>query len=154
MKINISQIPPEGLEIEQEEDATLLELGMAEASFVSPLRISCKANKIGNIINLKGLFRAKVEFICSRCNEKFLSEIKGKFERDYPLAKEDTLNITGDIAEEVVLAYPPMPLCGKNCKGLCPRCGQNLNKANCGCKAEKSDERLNKLKEWKNKKRG
>ena len=153
MKINISQIPPEGLEVKQDQDTTLLEVGTADINFVSPLAISCKASKFGNILNVKGTFRARVKFRCSRCSEKFLSEIKGEFERDYPLPREDTLDITDDIREEVILTYPLVPLCKKGCKGLCPQCGQNLNRAKCSCKAEKGDERLDKLKEWKKKRR-
>ncbi len=153
MKINISQVPPEGLEINEDQDTTPLEVGTADINFVSPLRISCKANKFGNILNVKGAFRAKVKLRCSRCNEKFLSEIKGKFERDYPLTTKDTLDITDGIREEVILAYPLVLLCKKNCKGLCPQCGKNLNKAKCSCKAEKDDERLDKLKDWKKKRR-
>jgi len=152
MKINISQIPPEGLEINEDQDTTLLDLETADVNFVSPLAISCKVNKFGDILNVKGIFRARVKFRCSRCNENFSSEIKGEFERAYPLTiKEDSLDITDGIREEVILAYPLVLLCKKDCRGLCPQCGQNLNKAECSCKTEKGDERLNKLKEWKKK---
>lgn len=151
MKINISQIPPEGLEINEDQDAAPLEVGTADVNFVSPLAISCKANKFENILNVKGTFRARVKLRCSRCNENFSSEIKGEFERTYPLTTKDTLDITDGIREEVILAYPLVLLCKKGCKGLCPQCGKNLNKAKCSCKAEKDDERLDKLKEWKKK---
>ena len=153
MKINISQIPPEGLEINEDQDAAPLEVGTADVNFVSPLAISCKANKFGNILIVKGTFRARVKFRCSRCNENFSSEIKGEFERNYPLTTKDILDITDGIREEVILAYPLVPLCKKGCKGLCPQCGQNLNKAKCSCKTEKGDERLDKLKEWKKKRK-
>ena len=153
MKINISQIPPEGLEINQDQDTALLELEIPDVNFVSPLAISCKANKFGDIINVKGRFRARVKFRCSRCNENFSSEIKGEFERDYPLGTKDILDITDGIREEVILAYPLVPLCKKSCKGLCPQCGQNLNKAKCSCRPEKEDKRLDKLKEWKKKRK-
>ena len=149
MKINISQIPPEGLEINEDQDITLLGLRTADVNFVSPLAISCKANKFDNILNVKGAFQARVKFRCSRCSENFSSEIKGEFERSYPLTTKDTLDITDGIREEVILAYPLVLLCKKGCKGLCPQCGQNLNKAKCSCKIENDDERLDKLKEWK-----
>jgi len=149
MKINISQIPPEGLEINEDQDVALLDAGTADINFVSPLAIICKANKFDNILNVKGTFRARVKLRCSRCNENFSSEIKGKFERNYPLTTKDILDITDGIREEVILAYPLVLLCKKGCKGLCPQCGKNLNKVKCSCRAENGDERLGKLKEWK-----
>ncbi len=35
--------------------------------------------------------------------------------------------------EELVLAVPPKHLCRKDCAGLCPGCGANLNEGPCGC---------------------
>ncbi len=38
------------------------------------------------------------------------------------------------------------PLCSK-CKGLCPKCGINLNEDQCDCESEYVDPRFEKLKE-------
>jgi len=35
--------------------------------------------------------------------------------------------------DEVLLALPMQPLCQDNCKGLCNRCGVNLNDQDCAC---------------------
>ena len=35
--------------------------------------------------------------------------------------------------EQVLLSLPSRTLCKEDCKGLCPRCGQNLNLAPCNC---------------------
>ena len=37
------------------------------------------------------------------------------------------------VAEQVLLALPIKPLCSRQCKGLCPRCGLNLNHGPCQC---------------------
>ncbi|MCR4667530.1 MAG: DUF177 domain-containing protein [Desulfovibrio sp.] len=44
--------------------------------------------------------------------------------------------------EEFVLAQPLHPLCADDCKGLCPRCGHNLNLGPCQCKDETDDPRM------------
>ena len=44
--------------------------------------------------------------------------------------------------EQFVLALPMKPLCSENCKGLCPSCGTNLNKASCECAPVWKDPRL------------
>ena len=35
--------------------------------------------------------------------------------------------------EQVLLSLPNRTLCKEDCKGLCPRCGQNLNQEPCNC---------------------
>lgn len=37
------------------------------------------------------------------------------------------------IWEELVLAAPLKMVCGESCRGLCPRCGANLNEGACAC---------------------
>ena len=41
-----------------------------------------------------------------------------------------------------MLALPTRPLCGEECRGLCPRCGANLNAGPCGCPASATGPRL------------
>jgi uncharacterized protein len=41
------------------------------------------------------------------------------------------------------------PLCKEDCKGLCPECGVNLNKGDCGCRSGPLDLRLAGLKNLK-----
>ena len=48
--------------------------------------------------------------------------------------------------EQFYLALPMKPLCSRDCKGLCPTCGTNLNRATCDCKRDVTDPRLAVLK--------
>jgi uncharacterized protein len=51
------------------------------------------------------------------------------------------------LAEQIYLALPLKPLCRDGCRGLCSRCGANLNSAECGCTAAtEPDPRLTALK--------
>jgi uncharacterized protein len=43
------------------------------------------------------------------------------------------LDLRPAIREEWLLAQPRYVLCREDCKGLCPRCGADLNEADCGC---------------------
>jgi uncharacterized protein len=53
------------------------------------------------------------------------------------------------IREQLLLALPMDALCREDCKGLCPACGQDLNEKACGCKANLSDPRWEKLRSVK-----
>jgi len=49
------------------------------------------------------------------------------------------------VREQVLLSLPSRTLCTADCKGLCPRCGQNLNQAKCSCEEAPADLRWNAL---------
>jgi uncharacterized protein len=54
------------------------------------------------------------------------------------------------VREQVLLSLPNRTLCQADCKGLCPRCGQNLNQAKCSCDEAPADPRWNGLAELGN----
>ena len=47
--------------------------------------------------------------------------------------EESGLSLEDVVREQVLLSLPSRTLCNADCKGLCPRCGQNLNLATCNC---------------------
>ena len=49
------------------------------------------------------------------------------------------------LREQVLLSLPDRALCKPDCKGLCPRCGQNLNQEACSCDAAPVDTRWSAL---------
>ena len=56
--------------------------------------------------------------------------------------KNEELDLGELMHEQFVLALPMKPLCSDGCKGLCPECGTNLNKASCDCSPAWKDPRL------------
>jgi uncharacterized protein len=61
---------------------------------------------------------------------------EGSFELDQ--ADQDTyegkeLDLAPAVREQILLSLPSAPLCSEECKGLCPKCGKDLNEGECGC---------------------
>ena len=50
------------------------------------------------------------------------------------------------VSEDVFLSLPAKLLCREDCKGICPRCGKNLNEGPCSCE-KPADPRLAVLKQ-------
>ena len=46
----------------------------------------------------------------------------------------EVCDISEDIREELLLELPMNLLCDPECKGLCPKCGADLNRGDCGCR--------------------
>lgn len=44
-----------------------------------------------------------------------------------------------ELREAILLELPTLPVCGPECKGLCPHCGANLNNEPCACAGKDLD---------------
>ncbi len=55
------------------------------------------------------------------------------------------LDIGGPLREEFALSVPMYVECRSDCRGLCPACGTNQNKAGCDCSPRHFDARWEKL---------
>jgi len=55
------------------------------------------------------------------------------------------IDVDALVREQVELGMPVHLLCSEECKGLCPTCGGDLNKASCNCKSEAHDPRWDAL---------
>ena len=80
---------------------------------------------------------------CDRCLKQLDVTIDLPFEQTFykDIAEEDdqyvytssVLDATQAFADEIVLSLPMSLLCNDDCKGLCPKCGCNLNEKQCDC---------------------
>ena len=141
--------------------------------FPSPVKVK------GDITNTAGYMRmqlvASLEYVssCARC----LTEVPGEFTfslektvaprevlsdldedklDDYAIIENGFLDIDEQIREQLEMEFPLRFLCREDCKGLCSKCGKNLNDGECDCDKRDIDPRfapLQKLlEEMKNKK--
>jgi uncharacterized protein len=60
-----------------------------------------------------------------------------------------SIDIDDVVREQVELALPMAKLCGESCRGLCLRCGANLNQGACACDQKQSDMRWADLEKFK-----
>ncbi|RPF42600.1 uncharacterized protein EDD75_1702 [Thermodesulfitimonas autotrophica] len=124
---------------------------------VSPVVLVLTITNAGDFLWAVGESRTTVRLACSRCLKEFAVELAGRIEEKYrlhgaagpeeeiPLAADD-LDFTDQVIESLLLALPMKPLCREDCRGLCPRCGKDLNEGACGCPAGEGDPRLAVLK--------
>lgn len=101
----------------------------------------------------------EAEFLCSRCLETVkvpisfhMNEIfyqAGGIERENQKEAEtfynDQIDFTDIIQRSILENLPMKVLCKENCKGLCTKCGKNLNEGECHCDHTEFDPRLESL---------
>jgi uncharacterized protein len=51
------------------------------------------------------------------------------------------LDLSNAVREELVLEINPYVVCDPECRGLCPKCGTNLNEDSCDCTEDETDPR-------------
>jgi len=134
MKIDVNKIPAEGLILEENISAGELDLDTELVNFQSPLKVRAAFCRITNAVTVKLDLAAVMKLVCGRCLNEYRLELKKSLQLNYSLEKGQlVLDIDPDIREEVILDYPIKSLCSPICKGLCPRCGNNLNEGGCSC---------------------
>lgn len=57
------------------------------------------------------------------------------------------LDVDKLVYEELLVNLPAKSLCKQDCKGLCKKCGKNLNSGNCDCDTEELDPRMAKIRD-------
>lgn len=138
MKIDVNRIPPEGFTLVEEAVPQALDLETEIIKFRSALKIKAQVSRITNAVTVHVSLSALIYLTCSRCVNDFETDFKKNIELNYPVDNlEPIIDLDPDIREEIILDYPIKPLCRPDCKGLCPKCGKNLNEGGCTCGSTK-----------------
>lgn len=134
MKIKVNDIPKDGLELTESQDAGALDLARDDLRFISPVGISAFISRDKDEVYARITTKGKIEITCARCLSPYSIDFKKDFDLSYDVKGKRILDLTDDIRQEIILEYPLKPLCKQDCKGLCLTCGKNLNEGPCGHK--------------------
>ncbi len=151
MKIQLDRIPYEGSHFIEEDPVAPYELTYTDFKFKDPIYLDISAHIVSGNLVVSGKISTKVHMSCSLCLKPFTrtwADPSYHFDCEV-LQPHDTIDLTENIREAIIVGLPVKPLCREDCKGLCPSCGTNWNSASCGCSKKKMDIRwadLNKLK--------
>ncbi len=124
-------------------------------------------NKLHDQLILSVTSNFKVKYECDRCGTEFKSGLKSDYKMIYLMNEKpeetdsinvsylnrdaDKIDIKSDVREFALLSVPMKKLCKEDCKGLCYKCGKDLNKEQCTCSTEEIDPRWKPLMNLKDK---
>lgn len=136
MIIEIPKLHAEGDWFEGEEPVSILGLEDAKVQLAKPIRYRLWAQPVSGKLVVKGEWELELALECGRCADFFSTTLgDSSFLRDYEISGGvETVDVTPDIREDVLLAIPAYPVCRDECRGLCPTCGKNLNGGACTCR--------------------
>lgn len=118
-----------------------------------PIQLELEIFNTSDSFAIEGNLEAELILSCSRCLQKYSSLVELNVSENVlktEMEDEEELYLDDIVVDNIILSLPMKPLCDKDCKGICPQCGQDLNKNDCNCEIETVDPRLEKLKEFYN----
>ena len=162
MQIHLSDVTDsEGKHIQLQPELELDKISflMGDYPILEKTPVELEITNTGNkVLELKGIGSVTVGIPCDRCLEQVAVKIPYEIEQKLDMKKSDTervqdldendyltgmdLDVDRLVYLEVLMSWPLKVLCREDCKGICSRCGKNLNKGSCGCAEEPKDPRM------------
>lgn len=173
MKIHVPKITEEGLDLTFSRDGKwfqgMLPKGEEERFRIEKVDVTCRIRKVREAVFVDGSLDTVVETDCSLCLERAHIPVSSRFhytfmpcegpvadekelsadDMDVEFYPEETIDLDPVIIEQIILQIPMRIVCSESCKGLCPRCGANLNTSTCGCSGELFNDRMRALRNLK-----
>ena len=128
----------------------MLESNGDEICFTTPISFSGELKNENGDIFATGDIEFEYKVRCHRCGEEFVRNEKIQVNEVFSTEGSDekylligeTLDLENMMIDNIRLSLPIKFLCNEDCKGVCTKCGTNLNKEQCNCKEEKVDSRF------------
>lgn len=126
----------------------------ADKPIKKPVHITGSVENSTGIVTLGYLAKFTLNTLCDRCLEPIeqnlslstkhivVNELAGEDNDSFVVCEDYKLDLDELVTADIVLELPIRILCRDDCKGLCPRCGTNLNESTCNCETKQVDPRL------------
>ena len=128
----------------------------------NPVKVTGTISNRASVVSLKLFIEYTFAAPCDRCGvdtahnhtvsvDKLLATAIERQESDTIITVPDMkFDVDEFVYSEVILDLPRKHLCKDSCKGICSKCGKDLNEGECGCTEKEVDPRLAKLMELLN----
>ncbi len=109
-------------------------------------------------LEIRGSLDLHLQIPCDRCLEPVDIHIQTEIEKDVdmnlsegervenldeqPYISGHNLDVDVLVCDELIVNMPMKVLCSEDCKGICNRCGANLNHGTCDCDVTELDPRM------------
>jgi len=127
MRVNIRNIPADGLELEKTVDAARIDLVDKDFKVLSPLKISAFIEKADDAIIAETVVEGTYEMTCGRCLDPIQKERRDKFNLVFDISPEDDfIDLGEDVRQEMIIKLSSVMMSAEETDGRCPYCGKDL----------------------------
>ena len=162
MKLDIRQImdaPGEGKDFSGAVDLSWIKRH-GVSLFPESLAIGGRVENRAGVVSLRYQISGEMHFECERCLMQVRRDISREYEHTvvrhledeslddvFLVAPDGIIELDEVVSGNLQLDLPQVLLCKPDCRGLCMKCGANLNEGDCGCRRESGDPRMAILKQ-------
>ncbi len=148
----VFDIVDESVSFDYEYDLSDYEL-FNDKPFITPVNVKGEVANRAGVVSLNYTTDFTLQLHCDRCLEVFTRDFHYDFNQilvtelnndndEYIVIENYKLDLDEVCYSDILLNLPSKLLCSHDCKGLCPKCGVNLNQTSCLCKKTEIDPRL------------
>ena len=113
-----------------------------------PVAVEGEVSSSADVLHLDLTAKTVLDAMCDRCGKEFTQEkvvayscvlsdeLQDESNVDIVPLENDTVDADELARTAFILEMDTKTLCSEDCKGLCPRCGADLNLGPCSCKKE------------------
>lgn len=167
MIIDLGSVGAEAKVIERTFEADKIDLSDEDVELTGSVELVAEIVKQATKTMLTGTIGTSISRDCIRCLEPVAGDLVFEFETsfvdaenedsitdaevsieelDISLVEDGKIDLADVVREQILLALPIQIFCKDDCKGLCPKCGVNLNLIDCKCSDDETDPRWAALK--------
>jgi uncharacterized protein len=170
MIVELASIGKTPKAIKEKFEPAEIDLSGERVSLSGPATFVGETVQVAGRAHVRGRLEADLALECVRCLEPVEQHLDITFDAVFVDASDETESPETEVAEEaldeslvenglidmsdvareqILLAIPDQVFCREDCKGLCPKCGANLNLIDCKCSDDEIDPRWAALKNLK-----
>jgi uncharacterized protein len=134
-----------------------IDFGLDPEIWPEPVQLAVEVDRRDDRLTLQGQLATTTNEQCSRCLGSYRANLESELvalaNRLRPGISDDESNVDDyilyhdgrvleldeTVREQLLLARPMTGLCRPDCAGLCPGCGEDLNRSSCRCETEKRE---------------
>ena len=144
---NIIHVPEASKSFQFQMDLSGLEF-YGEHLITRPVQIEGSVTNHAGALVLEGTASSLLDLVCDRCGKKFsrekvvelncllAAELEDEENDEIYLLEGNEVDLDEVAGTAFILAMDTKNLCSDDCKGLCAKCGADLNNGPCGCRPE------------------
>lgn len=176
MRIRVDEIPDSGRLLHFHWDQSHLAQFLPaddpfEIRLPRPVNVDLELQRFPDHVQVTGKIKGMLQMACHRCLAPCSVEIDESIdismiheaapadddveldldEPDYDFYDGEVIDIDALVVEQMFLSLPVKVLCSEDCRGLCSKCGANLNEEQCRCTKEDTSPVFRKLEALKHK---
>ena len=144
---SILHVPGKHLEFRFELDLSDVDFG-GRCPISKPVVVEGGVRNTAGILDLEMTATSELDAVCDRCGKEFLQtkqipyscvlaeEVQNEDNDEIVVLEDGKVDLEDLARTAFILGMDTKTLCSEDCKGLCPRCGVDLNVGVCSCKKE------------------